>query len=168
MMTTFTYLLLLLLLGLVMTCAAIPAAYDSSGFSNYTLSLAQLSAQKALCSCDDTPCPEKKTVCMNGACTCIHHEGCRADSDCEQYHVPCPHGQSMMCQQMDPFWRNNVCICVTEPDGDYCKQVLTHCPYATTPYCSLDDEEKFPNGEVTCLDDEYLQCKEPEKCKCWT
>ncbi|KAK3334496.1 hypothetical protein B0H65DRAFT_512733 [Neurospora tetraspora] len=194
-MTAFASFFLLLILSLATTCATMPGASNSTGFNNHTLSLAQLSAQQALCSCDDTPCPEKNTVCMNGACTCIHHEGCRADSDCDQYHVHCPKDQSMMCQQMDPFWRNNVCICVTKPEGGCCaptiakdkrvdcKQVLTHCPYvpyATTPYCSLDDDVKFPHGEcicqttlcdcskVWCPDDGYLQCKEPGKCKCWT
>ncbi|KAK3504243.1 hypothetical protein B0T13DRAFT_391079, partial [Neurospora crassa] len=183
---------LLLVLSLATTCSAMPGASNSTSFNNYTISLGQLSAQQALCSCDDTPCPEKNTVCMNGACTCIHHEGCRADSDCNQYHVHCPKGQSMMCQQMDPFWRNNVCICVKKPEGGCCapaiaqnkrvdcRKVLTHCPYATTPYCTLDNEVEFPDGQcicqptmcdfpsVSCPDDGYLQCKEPRKCNCWT
>ncbi|KHE83084.1 hypothetical protein GE21DRAFT_5144 [Neurospora crassa] len=218
-MSTLASFFLLLVLSLVTTCSAMPGASNSTGLNNYTMSLGQLSAQQALCSCDDTPCPEKNTVCMNGACTCIHHEGCRADSDCNQYHVHCPKGQSMMCQQMDPFWRKNVCICVKKPEGgcncdhtacDWgqtkcdddgkchchpitgcapaiaqnkrvdCRKVLTHCPYATTPYCTLDNEVEFPDGQcicqptmcdcsrVSCPDDGYLQCKEPGKCKCWT
>lgn len=67
------------------------------------------------------------------ACTCIHHEGCRADTDCSRYHVHCPTGQSIMCQQMDPFWRNNVCICVTKPEGPgECNCDHTACDWGRT------------------------------------
>lgn len=183
MMTAFASFFLLLILSLATTCATMPGASNSTGFNNHTLSLAQLSAQQALCSCDDTPCPEKNTVCMNGyahaspppafsplslppvffqsipvtddlpvpnrACTCIHHEGCRADSDCDQYHVHCPKDQSMMCQQMDPFWRNNVCICVTKPEGG-CNCDHTACDWGQTK-CDDDGCVPLPLPLFRCL-----------------
>ncbi|KAK3935190.1 hypothetical protein QBC46DRAFT_323831 [Diplogelasinospora grovesii] len=97
---------------LIQVCAAIP---PSLLFNRNYMALAART-----CDCSDTPCPEANTTCVNGACQCVHHDGCKTSSDCDQYNIPCGGGNIAFCETNDPSWPNNVCVCIPQPVGCDC------------------------------------------------